>query len=138
VDSRKYRFPWPDGHFDFVVLTSVFTHVLKDAAENYLREIARVLEPGGTMFATAFLLSKESELRTKQNVAAPRFPFSVGGAKVGNKKDPEGSVAFDQKVFLQMVERCGLTIERFEPGYWSGPIPDTKGTYQDLLIARKK
>jgi SAM-dependent methyltransferase len=39
----EYRFPYEDGAFDLVIATSVFTHLLSDEADNYLREVAGVL-----------------------------------------------------------------------------------------------
>jgi 2-polyprenyl-3-methyl-5-hydroxy-6-metoxy-1,4-benzoquinol methylase len=40
----------PDGHFRFVVCTEVLEHVLDPFAA--VREIGRLLEPGGLVFAT--------------------------------------------------------------------------------------
>ena len=45
--ASEYTFPYEDGEFDVVVLTSVFTHMLPDDVAHYLDEIARVLKPGG-------------------------------------------------------------------------------------------
>ena len=41
VPASEYRFPFPDQSFDFIFLASVFTHMLPDAVEHYLREIGR-------------------------------------------------------------------------------------------------
>src|SRR5206468_983780 len=51
---RAYRFPFADATFDFAFLTSVFTHLLPHDAAHYLSELARVLRPGGRLFATFF------------------------------------------------------------------------------------
>ena len=37
--AAEYRFPYPDGSFDFVVLGSVFTHMLTDDTAHYLSEV---------------------------------------------------------------------------------------------------
>ena len=47
----QYRFPFPDATFDFVFLTSVFTHMLRPAVENYVTEITRVMKSGGRCLA---------------------------------------------------------------------------------------
>ena len=39
--AAEYRFPYPDGSFDLVVLGSVFTHMLTDDTAHYLSEMAR-------------------------------------------------------------------------------------------------
>jgi len=46
-DAGEYVFPYKSQSFDFVFLTSVFTHMLPAGVENYLREIARVLKSAG-------------------------------------------------------------------------------------------
>ena len=42
--ASDYRFPFEDSAFDFVFLTSVFTHMLPADMENYLNEVTRVLK----------------------------------------------------------------------------------------------
>ncbi len=44
----------------FVLLTSVFTHMLPQDMDNYLSEVARVLKPDGRCLITYFLLNPES------------------------------------------------------------------------------
>ncbi len=61
--AASYRFPFEDRAFDFVMLGSVFTHMLPDEVMHYLREIARVLEPGGVAVISWFLLDEESRPR---------------------------------------------------------------------------
>jgi SAM-dependent methyltransferase len=45
--SAAYCFPFPDQSFDFVLLYSVFTHMLPADFEQYVREISRVLARDG-------------------------------------------------------------------------------------------
>jgi SAM-dependent methyltransferase len=40
--ASEYRFPFPNESFDFIFLTSVFTHLLPKDLENYFSEITRV------------------------------------------------------------------------------------------------
>ena len=51
--------PFADDSFDFVFLTSVFTHMMPHESAHYLREIGRVLAPGGRCVSTWFLLTDE-------------------------------------------------------------------------------
>ena len=60
VRSQDFRFPYPDSHFDFVFLTSVFTHMLPAEVEHYMEEILRVIKTGGRCFITFFLIEAES------------------------------------------------------------------------------
>src|SRR5688500_6927231 len=41
--AAEYRFPYEDARFDFVILTSVLTHLLESETDHYLAETARVL-----------------------------------------------------------------------------------------------
>ncbi len=45
--ASEYTFPFGDDSFDFVFLTSVFTHMLPKDLERYTAEIGRVLKPSG-------------------------------------------------------------------------------------------
>src|SRR5262245_65708463 len=45
-NAAEFKFPYQSGEFDLVILSSVLTHILPQAIENYLRETARVLRPG--------------------------------------------------------------------------------------------
>ena len=46
LEPEAFAFPWPDESFDLVIATSLFTHLMPEAASHYLAEIARVLPPG--------------------------------------------------------------------------------------------
>ncbi len=61
LPSENYRFPYRDSTFDFVFLTSVFTHMLSKDLKNYFSEICRVLKPGGSTLITYFILNEESQ-----------------------------------------------------------------------------
>lgn len=52
--ASDYKFPYANETFDFVFLTSVFTHLLPQDMERYLSEIARVLKKNGRCFITFF------------------------------------------------------------------------------------
>jgi len=58
--AEEYTFPYKDEFFDFVFLTSVFTHILPKGVRNYTSEISRVMKPGGRCFIMYFMLNEES------------------------------------------------------------------------------
>ena len=54
--AAEFKFPYPSGGFDLVILSSVLTHILPEAIENYLRETARVLQPAAPAFIVTRLI----------------------------------------------------------------------------------
>jgi SAM-dependent methyltransferase len=131
--SAAYRFPFPDGSFDFVLLYSVFTHMLPADFEQYVSEISRVLAPDGVCVASYFLLNDE----TRAGIAARRsfMSFDVthpsGLCLLHDAVVPEAAVALEETFVQEVHQRCGLrfrTIRR--GGWWLG-----EGTHHDLLAA---
>jgi SAM-dependent methyltransferase len=51
-NPEQVRFPYEDEQFDVVCAFEVFMHVSLDAVRHYLREITRVLRPGGLAVVT--------------------------------------------------------------------------------------
>jgi SAM-dependent methyltransferase len=133
VPAAEYRFPFEDASFDFVLLTSVFTHMLARDTQHYLREIARLLAPGGRVFATAFLLDD----RSRSAIGAGRADFRFGNEReacyVERTDIPEAAVAYDRGTLAGMIEAAGLAVVRSEPGSWCG---SDGASYQDILVLR--
>ena len=67
-------FPYGDGEFDVVLLSSVFTHMLPDDVAHYLDEIGRVMKPGGRSMITWFLLNDEVERLARGAEGPPPRP----------------------------------------------------------------
>jgi SAM-dependent methyltransferase len=128
--EHSFVFPYPDNSFDFVFLTSVFTHLLSDGVENYLSEIHRVLKPGGRCFATYFLLNAESE-------KCKTFVYLISHGKAAKENNLESATAFDESYILKLYSKTGLhIIKPILYGSWSGRKDFT--SYQDIIIGVKK
>jgi SAM-dependent methyltransferase len=132
--AASYRFPYPDGSFDFAIATSVFTHLLTDAAENYIAQAARVLRPGGRLFATFFLLGGEA-------VVGPgaAFEFAVvpgsGDAALADPAVPEAAVAFQEAWLRSRLAALGLRVrEPVHYGSWRG---GGGVSFQDIVVAER-
>jgi SAM-dependent methyltransferase len=135
-DAASFRFPYADGEFDFVFLTSVFTHLLRASQENYVAECARVTRRGGTLFASFFLLTDENRERVVGGNTAVRFPVeSEGGTRLLSAEFPEAAIAFPEAEVVGRTERLGFRLARpIDHGTWSGA---GGSSFQDLLIARR-
>lgn len=134
--AAKYRFPYENETFDFVFLTSVFTHMLPKDMENYLAEIARVLKKGGRCLITFFLLNEESLHLSSIGKSTLDFKYSLGSARIADKKIPEAAVAYYESSVLTLFEKYGLEIKQpTHYGIWCGRISHL--SYQDIIIAFK-
>jgi SAM-dependent methyltransferase len=136
IQASGYEFPYDDGYFDFVLLTSVFTHMLPPDLENYLYEISRVLRRGGTCFITFFLLNEESAGLIRRKLSKQNFIHEVGGCFTTTLENPEAAVAFLEPYIRGLFARSGLTIcEPIHFGSWCGRARFL--SYQDIVIGRK-
>lgn len=133
--SEQFQLSFPESTFDFVFLTSVFTHMLPDAIENYLCEIRRVLKPGARCLATFFLITPESQQLTESGLADFEF-ITADGYYVADPKCFERAVGYGETMVRDLYQRHGLQIaEPIRYGSWCGRKDGL--SYQDILIATK-
>lgn len=79
IAPATYSFPFPSGTFDFIFLTSVFTHMLEEEMCHYLAEISRLLAPVGKVYATFFLFENHDEARAGlSRHGGETFRFNLG------------------------------------------------------------
>jgi SAM-dependent methyltransferase len=131
--ASRYAFPLPDDRFDFVFLGSVFTHMLPADVANYVREIVRVLKPGGRCVTSCFLIDDETRAGVAKGGTA--FDFSVAGEGY-RAQDPalhEATVAYERADFEGLYAELGLEIVAFERGAWSR----SSNPFQDIVVARR-
>ncbi len=135
-DASQFKFPYKDNHFDFIFLTSVFTHMLPPDVENYLKEINRVLKSSGTCFVTCFLVNQESKEQLKRNKDF-KFLFDKGNYCLMDEKVPEANVAYKSEYLQTIINNSGLKIKSKYQGYWSGRSKSNSLEFQDILILEK-
>jgi SAM-dependent methyltransferase len=126
--ASEYRFPWDDERFDFVLLTSVFTHMLPADMEHYLSEIARVLSPGAKCVITYFLSDSKNR---------PPSHSVSDVCEVHDLDFPEHGVFYLERfVMTELYEKHGLQIVTLIPGAGRGK-PTSNPNPQDIVIAIK-
>lgn len=137
LKASNLRFPYESDKFSFVFLTSVFTHMVKDDLENYLKEVSRVLKSGGTCLITYFLLNEESCKFLENKKTAIRFQFPAEKALLVDKFDPESAIAFEEPYILELYKSLGLNV--ITPIYYGNWCEGRAGNsgFQDMIIARK-
>lgn len=134
--ASEYRFPFDASSFDFVFLTSVFTHMLPDDMDNYLCEVARVLKKAGRCLITYFLLTPESSRLIQQKASSIDFRYVLPGCRVKNKDVPEDAVAYDESKIRELYRKYELKIsEPIRYGSWCGRKDAL--TYQDVVVTSK-
>jgi SAM-dependent methyltransferase len=121
VTAANYRFPFPNASFDFIYLGSVFTHLMPDEVANYLREISRLLAPGGRCAASYFLLNGDSRagVDAGSSFMSFRVPHPSGVCLLHDAAVPEAAVAFDEGFVRRIHEEAGLEIQSVRRGAWS-------------------
>ncbi len=108
--SDSFRFPVADASVDVIHLYSVFTHMIEEEIDVYLREFKRVLAPGGQVFATAYL---EQDVDDDFAIDPEGYRGETDGAL--------HRVRFRTDYFNQLVEHHGLTIQKYDyAAEWDG------------------
>ena len=136
LSPASYRFPFDDRTFDFVFLSSVFTHMLPQDVEHYLREISRLLAPGGTCVESYFLLNEQ----TRPGVEAGRsfMSFDVrhpsGLCRLHDSDTPEAAVALEETFVQRVHDQTGLRVQDVRRGgWWNG-----EAHQQDVITSRRQ
>jgi SAM-dependent methyltransferase len=133
---EEYRFPFADGSFDFVFLTSVFTHMLDAGMRNYLNEIGRILAPGGRCLITYFVMNDESMQLMRKPASAFNFATEHEGSRIARPDLPEYAVGHDESKLRTCYANAHLTIiDPIRWGKWPGRSDGM--SFQDIIIARR-
>jgi len=131
-----YRFPFADDRFEFIFVGSVFTHLLPDAVERYVQEIARVLADDGVCVASYFLLNDETRAGVERGDSFMSFGFRNpdGLCRLHDATVPEAAVALEEDFVRRAHEAAGLQIRDIRRGgWWSGKADD-----QDVLTIGRR
>ena len=133
--SSEYKFTYEDSYFDFIFLTSVFTHMYLPDIEHYLSEISRMLKPGKKCLITYFLLNNESLQNVNEGISNVKFLYEIEGGLTTNKDEPENAIGIKEDLILNIYKKLPLTIDKIFHGKWSGK--QNCLSYQDIIVATK-
>lgn len=137
VRADEYRFPYPDGYFDFEFLTSVFTHMFTKDVDHYFSEISRTLRSGGICMTTCFILNDESKRLIAEGKSSQNFIHALDGCVTTSPDVPESAIAFEMSKFQEFFDKYGLEVHgEILFGNWCGR--DVSLSYQDIFVLRKK
>jgi len=135
--AAEYKFPLSDQQFDFVVLNSVFTHMMPDEVENYLSEISRVLKKGGRCLISFFLINDESQTLIEAGVSSKDLKHKFGRARAVSESQPELAIGYEEDFVLDLYRRVELEVRQpISYGSWCGR--EHHLSYQDLVVGIKR
>ncbi|OED42634.1 hypothetical protein AB833_05810 [Chromatiales bacterium (ex Bugula neritina AB1)] len=140
LKASEYRFPLDDRSFDFVWSTSLFTHLVFEDFDNYIKEMSRVMKPGARCWNTYLLLDSVAlELIDILNAKNTRhnLPHEVHGGRVRSLENPEAQIALYEAMVIDTHNKYGLEIEDIRYGPWSGRKHNVRAGGQDVVIAVK-
>jgi ubiquinone/menaquinone biosynthesis C-methylase UbiE len=133
--AESFSFPYPDKQFDFVFLTSVFTHMRPGEVENYIREISRVMKSGARCLVSFFLINEESEKLMKESPTHMNFPIDKGHYRLHSGRVDTANVAYSESWVKENLNAAGLEISSTHYGQWCGRKDYMD--YQDIVICSK-
>ena len=134
----EVRLPADDASIDVFFAQSVFTHMLPDQFSHFLAEAARVLKPGGTVYATCFRVD-DDVLATARATNLTQFDLRFDheyspGCWVNELDHLTGAVAFSDDRLRSFVESAELQFRGpVRLGAWSGHFP-VPFDGQDVLV----
>lgn len=134
--AADLKFPYKNEQFDFAFLTSVFTHMMPDAIDNYLTEIHRVLKADKICFATFFILDEKSK-KAMSEMGRKNFPHDFGNYALMDKKVKEANVAYQKEYLFDLLKSHNFEITNFFRGNWSGIESGELNEHQDIIIIKK-
>ena len=133
---KEYKFPFENSCFDVILLKSVFTHMLPEEVENYFREIARLLSPGGRCLATFFLLNEKQKEFENKGMNKNSFVFGNDICWYAYKNSPESAVAYNENFIMDILKQNGLALKQpVMYGWWSGREDGI--SFQDMVLIGK-
>ncbi|KRE13482.1 methyltransferase [Bosea sp. Root381] len=130
LPGNQVQFGFADGSFDFISMVSVATHLPPDEIVVYLKEVSRLLAPGGRLFLTAFAIDGRST--GQERLRFQRWREGPGWYAI--EEAPLAAAGVDEAFLVEAARDAGLAVETLSRGHWRGIEAEH---YQDLLLATK-
>ena len=149
VEHENSPWEFEDKSFDIFTALSVWTHLREEDWRFYLKEVGRVLKPGGCAMISFFILDDEYEaVRGKKTGSISRYypqpedKWVFDSAAYGSTgwfcpswaRIPEIAIGVKNADFEHAVKDAGLSIEKIHTGAWKDK-PSL--FFQDIAILKR-
>lgn len=111
-DVEKMQFPWPDGHFDAVLMSEVLEHLIDPWT--VVKRVAAKLKPGAIVLASS---PNVAQLAILKGIIADRWELTETGVM-----DRTHLRWFTQGSYRQMFEDAGIRIDAVRAMAPPGPF----------------
>lgn len=132
--ASSFIFPYADNSFNLVVLTSVFTHMQYNDVQHYLKQIKRVLKPGGVCLATFFVIDEQTQNSIANRTDVMQFNFEYDTYYLHDQQVKDANIAFKYSALQNMAEQASLKLTHWHQGWWRGTDKKAALNYQDVVI----
>ena len=129
----EFRIPEEDHTFDFILLKSVFTHLLPKDIERCIAEISRLLSEDGRCLVSVFLFT-EGPAEVKSTRSSLSFESGNDVYRYQSERVPETAVAYSESYIRRILSHHNLVLqEPIRYGTWSGRGANGL-SFQDLIV----
>jgi 2-polyprenyl-3-methyl-5-hydroxy-6-metoxy-1,4-benzoquinol methylase len=111
-DVERITFPWPDGHFDAVLMSEVLEHLIDPWT--VVRRVSAKLKPGAIVLASS---PNVAQLAILKGIIADRWELTETGVM-----DRTHLRWFTQGSYRQMFEDAGIRIDELRAMAPPGPL----------------
>jgi SAM-dependent methyltransferase len=149
--ADEFRFPYDDCSFDFAFAMSLFTHLSPRVTANYLRQLRRVLRPGGRALLSFVLLDPGVEFLGEpaftrlyngvlvDNGLSSAHPagkvFDLGGYATLTPETPAIVTFYGEADLRNLAKEAELEVDAVYPGTWRDA--DAGPAFQDLVVVHR-
>jgi ubiquinone/menaquinone biosynthesis C-methylase UbiE len=135
--AKQFVFPYNDNAFDLVVLTSVFTHMQYQEVQNYLKQINRVLKPGGKCLATFFVIDEATKQIIENDPKVMQFDYEYDTYYLHDANVKDANIAFKYDALMSLLQTANLNLVTFNKGWWRGTNKTNSFNFQDVVVVEK-
>ncbi len=133
-DAENWLSNFDNNNFDVIIARSLFTHMLPDELEIYIKYISKFIMSSGKIFATFFLLNDKQKSLDNNSIRFYRENETSIHA-IMNKMAPTAAVAYEEEYIINIMKKNNLIVDEIYYGTWSGREDCYLG--QDLIVMKK-